>query len=204
MRIVDHWLSDPPDGVSLRRNPGTPSRGAFSPTIAVVHYAVTDSIDATYRAMHSQGFFAHVTIDACAGLNPAVEQHLPFNARGAHAGKSSYQGRASVNGFGIGIEIANPGPLTLDSGGTYRTVYGQCWEGPVYHGRHRNPNCRYEHWCAFTDEEVDLVTQLVELWRQVYGITDVVGHDEIAPGRKIDPGPAFPIEQVREAVFLRR
>ena len=37
-----------------------------------------------------------------------------------------------------------------------------------------------------------------------YGLRDVVGHDDIAPGRKQDPGPAFPMASVRARVVGRQ
>jgi N-acetylmuramoyl-L-alanine amidase len=38
---------------------------------------------------------------------------------------------------------------------------------------------------------------------KTYGLRDIVGHDDIAPGRKNDPGPAFPLANIRARVFGR-
>ncbi len=38
---------------------------------------------------------------------------------------------------------------------------------------------------------------------QTYKLKDIVGHDDIAPGRKCDPGPAFPLMNIRAKVFGR-
>ena len=36
-----------------------------------------------------------------------------------------------------------------------------------------------------------------------YGLPDALGHEYIAPGRKVDPGPAFPLAAVRSRVLGR-
>lgn len=199
MRIVDHRLVDAPTGIALSWRQGVVKHFPFEPRVAVVHYAVTNSLDATYRAMNHRGFFAHVAIDCI--TTPEIIQCIPFNQRGAHCGESHWNGVDGVNRVGLGIEIANPGPLE-QHGDELRTVYGARWNGPVY----EDPDCfaGYRFWAGYTDGEVDLVMHVTALWQAEYGIEDVVGHSGIAPGRKIDPGPAFPLETVREAVFGRR
>jgi len=37
-----------------------------------------------------------------------------------------------------------------------------------------------------------------------YGLLDVVGHDDIAPARKTDPGPAFPMDSLRGYLVGRK
>ena len=53
----------------------------------------------------------------------------------------------------------------------------------------------------FTDAQYATLGALVRQLRSVYPIRDVVGHSDIAPGRKTDPGPCFDWERLRtEAV----
>jgi len=40
--------------------------------------------------------------------------------------------------------------------------------------------------------------------RERYNISEIVGHEDISRGRKIDPGPAFPLDQFREKILFGR
>ena len=82
--------------------------------------------------------------------------------RAWHAGRSHWRGIADVNSASIGIEIVNPGH---DHG--YR---------------------------AFPDAQIDAVIRLVAMLKDRYEITrgNIVGHSDIAPARKRDPGELFP------------
>jgi N-acetylmuramoyl-L-alanine amidase len=91
-----------------------------------------------------------------------IVRMVPEEKRAWHAGQSSWRGNQKINGSSIGIEIVNPGH---DLG--YR---------------------------AFPDEQIDALIPLVADIKQRYGITrgNVVGHSDIAPKRKKDPGELFP------------
>ena len=89
--------------------------------------------------------------------------------RAWHAGVSFWRGRRNVNGDSIGIEIVNPGH---EFG--YR---------------------------AFPEPQVESVIALVADIRTRWDIEDrdVVGHSDIAPDRKDDPGELFPWKRLAEA-----
>jgi AmpD protein len=56
---------------------------------------------------------------------------------------------------------------------------------------------------ACTDPQYEALTALVDALYARYPIADVVGHSDIAPGRKTDPGPSFDWGRLRRGVLHR-
>ena len=53
---------------------------------------------------------------------------------------------------------------------------------------------------AYSDRQYSRLASLLAVLRRRYPITDVVGHSDIAPGRKSDPGVAFDWGRFRESL----
>jgi N-acetylmuramoyl-L-alanine amidase len=87
---------------------------------------------------------------------------VPEEKRAWHAGRSYWRGTQNLNSCSIGIEIVNPG-----------------------HEFGYQP---------FPDQQIDALIPLVADIMKRHGITrgNVVGHSDIAPTRKQDPGELFP------------
>ena len=167
--------------------------GANLPDTVIVHYTA-----GPYRASLNTltnprvRASAHVIIDR----DGSITQLIPFDTIAWHAGKSSYKGRVGFNKYSLGIEIVNSGHLTK-SGNVYRSWFGSAYNpSDVIEATHRNQT-RPKFWHIYTEEQIQAVTELCRLFIDKYKIKHILGHEEIAPKRKSDPGPAFPLDRLR-------
>ena len=177
MQIKNHLLSAPADTKLQSPNQG----GVIKPTVIVLHYTASGGEDgqgdADYLSRASSRASAHVVV----GRNGSIDQIIPFNKRAWHAGESSYKGTKDVNNFSIGIEIDNWG--WLKDGKSHAGVKVK----DVFKGK-RGP---YSEWEAYAQPQLDAVEAVIAAIVEQYPIIDIVGHEDIAPGRKQDPGPAL-------------
>lgn len=132
-----------------------------------------------------------------------ITQLAPFNIITYHAGASSHNGRSGMNNFSVGIEIENAGFLTR-SGDIFRSWYGATFNSSeVIEAIHRNENSP-RYWHTYTAEQIQSVFEVCELLIQDLGIKFILGHEEVSPGEKVDPGPAFPLDKLRSRILIER
>lgn len=95
-----------------------------------------------------------------------IHRLVPEDKRAWHAGKSHWRGITDVNSASIGIELVNPG---------HEFGYRE-----------------------FTPAQIEALIPLLHEIKDRYGITrgNIVGHSDIAPTRKQDPGELFPWGQL--------
>jgi len=101
---------------------------------------------------------------------PRVYQLVDESRRAWHAGVSQWFERTDMNSASIGIEIVNPGGAGLD-------------------------------WAPYSDAQIETLLLLLKdiVQRHQIKAYNIVGHSDIAPQRKVDPGPLFPWKKLADA-----
>ena len=102
-------------------------------------------------------------------IDGSITQMVSEDKRAWHAGKSYWQGNDDINSASVGVEIQNEGPL-----GAF-------------------PD--------FPDEQIEAVIALSKdiIARHNIPAKRVLAHSDVAPGRKVDPGPKFPWAKLAKA-----
>ena len=108
---------------------------------------------------------------------PTIYRLVDENRRAYHAGASSWQGQTQLNAASIGIEIVNPGGTTAPAG---------------------------KVWADFPQPQIDAVIALAKKIVAEHAIKPerILGHSDIAPQRRQDPGPRFPWKQLADAGLI--
>jgi N-acetylmuramoyl-L-alanine amidase len=68
--------------------------------------------------------------------------------------------------------------------------------------KHKNDS-EERGWHSYTEIQLAVAMEVATVLTDKYRLIDVIGHDDIAPARKRDPGPAFPMASFRAHVFGR-
>lgn len=140
----------------------------------IIHYTVID-FEKSMKVLTTGGkVSAHYLVQD----NPSkVYQLVDENRRAWHGGVSYWGGATNLNSASIGIEIVNPGFTETPMGRVY---------------------------APYPQEQIDDVIKLVKEIVARHGIRPdrILGHNDIAPGRKQDPGPEFPWKQLADAGLI--
>lgn len=122
----------------------------------------------------------------------AVSQNFPLDEWGYHAGKSSWSGLpGSVSDELVGIEVMCGGRLKKE-GSQWQTWYGEVIPASGRRTVTAKENMIAGTYQKFTQAQEDALAALL-LWLHrnnpgVFSLDLVLGHDEVSPGRKNDPG----------------
>lgn len=140
----------------------------------IIHFTST-GFDSSLKILTQGPVSSHYLVSD--DPKPVVYQLVDETRRAYHAGQSYWKGHTHINASSIGIEIVNRG---------YRnTPEGRVWEG-------------------YPPAQVDAVIDLVKTIAAKHDVRPdrILGHSDIAPQRKEDPGPMFPWKRLADAGLI--
>ncbi len=131
----------------------------------VLHYTVTD-LPKSIRILTEQEVSAHYLLSDAPPYT--VYRLVDENRRAWHSGASGWKENKRLNSSSIGIEIVHPGYVQMPDG---RKVFA-----------------------PFPKEQIDVLIPLVKdiVRRHEIKPERILGHGEVTPSYKEDPGPTFP------------
>ena len=136
----------------------------------ILHYTSTD-LARSLRLLTQGDVSSHYLIG---DTPPTIYRLVDEDRRAWHVGDSQWRGRTWLNASSIGIELVNQG---------------------YYEG----PNGRY--WQPYAPAQIDALIVLLKDLMQRHDLApgSILGHSDVAPQRKVDPGPLFPWRRLAEA-----
>jgi N-acetylmuramoyl-L-alanine amidase len=162
--------STTPGGVPVDRT--YTSRGQDSRAeFLVIHYTV-GNFASSLKVLTEGRVSAHYLVSD--ESPPKIYNLVDENRRAWHAGASAWRGSRNLNASSIGIEIVHPG-FRLNAQGV-------------------------REYLPFPKAQIDTLMPLVKdiVARHQIRPERIVGHGEIAPRRKEDPGPTFPWKRLAD------
>lgn len=137
--------------------------------MVVIHYTGMESAESALERLTDPTPGFRVSAHYMITDDGTVLGLVPEDKTAWHAGRSAWAGRRNLNPCSIGIELAHPGRCQPRRGFPPRQITALIHLLNDIRSRHRIPD---QH---------------------------ILGHFEIAPGRKSDPGPLFPWRELARA-----
>jgi N-acetylmuramoyl-L-alanine amidase len=164
--------------------------GALKPSVLVMHYTGALSTKGAINTLTNSA--AKVSAHLVLSPEGEVTQLVPFNRVAWHAGISKWHNMVGLNQYAIGIEMVNAGLLGKNAKGEYFARLENKVLPPeqVTLAHHKNGSAELP-WQIYPIDQFEAAVAIAQAITKAYGIKEIVGHDDIAPGRKTDPGPAW-------------
>ena len=182
--------------IEFIESPSSSSRKGCVVDMLVIHFTAGGTLQGCVDWFKNSA--NRVSAHYVLGKDGRAVQMVKHAEKAWHAGKSEWKGRSNCNGFSIGIEIVNWGELKKTGDKFY------CWPGEFtqeYNGA-QPVMAGGKYWEPYTDAQYDMLSQLSKSIIRRHSIPHslVVGHSDIAPGRKTDPGPHFDWDRFKGAL----
>lgn len=208
MRITNNFLEKENTNEKLVISKTENVGNIIDPDYVVIHYTATDTAsEAVNWFMNTRDNPNRIAAHIVLNFDGTITQLVPFNRKANHAGPSTWDGVDFFNSHSIGIEIVNPGFVEKLSNGSFRRgnkLYPASDSNRIIKANHKHKFWEgkdNKHWFIYPEAQLQALYKLSKLLFETYHTITAVGHDDISPARKPDPGPAFPWDEFKSNVF---
>ena len=148
--------------IETYRSPNFDDRGDVKPSLIILHYTGMETAQQALKRLSDPEAESRVSAHYTIDEDGSVYIHVDEEKRAWHAGFSYWHGETDINRHSVGIEIVNPG-----------------------HEWGYRP---------FTGAQMKILIPLCKEIMQRWDIEpeNILGHSDVAPARKTDPGEYFP------------
>lgn len=176
-----------PPGLSIDRSIQAQSQNSRVEFVVLHYTSASNERSLELLSRHQVSSHYLITDEAV----PRVYQLVDESRRAWHAGLSQWYGRTYLNAASIGVEIVNAGLLghKHDENDAARPFPSSPESGAA------------PAWASYSDAQIETLRLLLQdiVQRHQIKAHNIVGHSDIAPQRKVDPGPLFPWKKLAEA-----
>jgi N-acetylmuramoyl-L-alanine amidase len=204
MKVKDHYLfSDDDHQITFKESPNQYQEGFLQPFYLIMHYTADPRFDIIISTFKDPGEekSAHIVID----VDGSLVQMVRFNKIAWHAGKTSSWGELkNMNYYSIGIELVNGGKLRRLANGKWSIEWFNFSipDGEVVLLKHKHED-KEAGWHIYSEKQLSTAIDVARALHETYSFRDILGHDDVRPGQKVDPGPAFPMKSFTSKVLGR-
>ena len=161
----------------------------------ILHYTALDD-ELSLKVLTSHGVSSHYLITT--KEEEPIYKLVEESNRAWHAGITMFENRGSINDSSIGIEIVNLGfqrKVTNTPAQLRRMTRRQ---------RENRYFLSYNEYIDYEESQIEKVAYLLKELVKKYDIKPyrILGHSDVAPYRKIDPGPKFPWKRLYDEYNL--
>ena len=215
MRIKNHKLLASTEETIDYKQAGSYGK-IIKPEFLIIHFTAGRSFERSLSTLTKKRKSGNVSAHLIIGRKGQITQMVPFNRAAWHAGRSAWSYTEAgedgdlttelvgLNSHSIGIELENFGRLSKKANGDWVTYFNEVVpdEFVIEAGHKRTPN-RIKGWHTYTSEQLEALEDVSQLIFDRYELLNVIGHEDVAPKRKTDPGPAFPMKELRSLLVGR-
>lgn len=195
MQIKNHLLYNS-DGTQVKFVQSPNIRNGLTVKYLVMHYTASDNFENVLNRFKDPN--AKVSAHFVVGRAGQIGQCVSLDKVAFHAGTSQWKNIDGLNGHSFGIEMSNFGPLTKKGTKFYS------WTNKEIAGSDVFTDSKGKHWQVYPHAQLEVVYDLAAVLVKQYKLVDLLDHELIAPGRKQDSGPAFPLDELRFKLFGRK